>query len=197
MLTEADEDKLLGIRTSGRDDSASGEINFPYEPTDYCVLERLAYSGFIRKKNCVLDYGCGKGRVGFYLSYQTHCRVIGIDYDRRMIASAAENLQHFKANRDIRFLAENAARYEPDPSVDRIYFFNPFAEKVLGSALSRIEESYYRNPRDILLFFYYPSDAYVANMMTDDRFSFLDEIPCGDLFQKEDPRERILIFEYR
>lgn len=39
------------------------------EPTPYCVLERLANSGLIRKKDVVLDYGCGKGRVDFFLYY--------------------------------------------------------------------------------------------------------------------------------
>lgn len=42
-------DKLLHIRTMGRDDSHSDEHRFPYEPTPYCVLERLANSGCIRK----------------------------------------------------------------------------------------------------------------------------------------------------
>lgn len=59
-------DKLLHIRTMGRDDSHSDEHRFPYEPTPYCVLERLANSGCIRKGNTVIDYGCGKGRVDFF-----------------------------------------------------------------------------------------------------------------------------------
>ena len=35
-------DKLLKIKTSGRDDSHSDQFHYPYEPTPYCVLERLA-----------------------------------------------------------------------------------------------------------------------------------------------------------
>lgn len=55
-------DKLLKIRTTGRDDSHSDQYRYPYEPTPYCVLERLANSGMIGKQNTVLDYGTGKGR---------------------------------------------------------------------------------------------------------------------------------------
>ena len=69
-------DKLLHIRTMGRDDSHSDEHRFPYEPTPYCVLERLANSGCIRKGNTVIDYGCGKGRVDFFLAYQTSSFVL-------------------------------------------------------------------------------------------------------------------------
>ena len=71
-------DKLLRIKTTGRDDSMADQYRYPYEPTPYSVLERLAGSGYISKRNVLLDYGCGKGRVDFYLSYQTRCRTLGI-----------------------------------------------------------------------------------------------------------------------
>ena len=40
-------DKLLKIKTTGRDDSRSDQYRYPYEPTQYCVLERLANNGLI------------------------------------------------------------------------------------------------------------------------------------------------------
>ena len=64
-------DKRLQIKTTGRDDSSADQYRYPYEPTPYTVLERLVNSGLIREGDVVLDYGCGKGRVGFFLSYQT------------------------------------------------------------------------------------------------------------------------------
>ena len=82
-MNEIQWDKLLNIKTTGRDDSRADQFRYPYEPTPYCVLERLANSGYITKKNTVLDYGCGKGRVDFFLSYQTRCKTIGIEYDDR------------------------------------------------------------------------------------------------------------------
>ena len=41
-------DKLLKIKTTGRDDSRADQYRYPYEPTPYMVLERLANSGLIR-----------------------------------------------------------------------------------------------------------------------------------------------------
>ena len=84
-------DRFLKIRTSGRDDSHADQYRYPYEPTAYVVLERLANSGLIRKNNTLLDYGTGKGRVCFYLSYQTRCKTIGIEYDERIYQGATEN----------------------------------------------------------------------------------------------------------
>ena len=84
-------DKLLHIKTTGRDDSGADQYRYPYEPTPYSVLERLANSGFINKKDVVLDYGCGKGRVDFYLAYQTKANTIGVEYDERIYQGAIEN----------------------------------------------------------------------------------------------------------
>ena len=82
-LPEVRWDRLLRIKTAGRDDSSADQYRYPYEPTPYSVLERLAGSGWIRKGNILLDYGCGKGRVGLFLSCQTRCRSIGVEYDPR------------------------------------------------------------------------------------------------------------------
>ena len=83
-------DKLLKIKTTGRDDSRSDQYCYPYEPTPYCVLERLAYCGYLGKKNHLLDYGCGKGRVDFFLAWQVRCRTTGVEYDERMIKAAEQ-----------------------------------------------------------------------------------------------------------
>ncbi|MDD5802823.1 class I SAM-dependent methyltransferase [Blautia sp. HCP3S3_H10_1] len=188
-------DKLLKIKTTGRDDSHSDQYRFPYEPTPYCVLERLANSGLIGKKNTVLDYGTGKGRVCFYLSYQTRCQSVGIEYDERIFAGARENQEHAVSGGRASFVKTNAETYAVPENVDRCYFFNPFSVEILQKVLARIYDSFYDNPREMLLFFYYPSDEYISYLMTEEQLLFSDEIDCMDLFEGENRRERILVFE--
>ena len=188
-------DKLLRIKTSGRDDSRADQYRYPYEPTPYSVLESLANAGYIGKKNTLIDYGCGKGRVDFFLSYQTRCKSIGIEYDDRIYATAVENQKQAAAAGRTSFLMENAETYQVPAEADRFYFFNPFSVEILRSVIGRVLESYYENPREIFLFFYYPSDEYVSYLMTVDELEFYDEIECDDLFKGKDPRERILIFQ--
>jgi hypothetical protein len=60
--------------------------------------------------------------------------------------------------------------------------------------MARILESWYEAPREIMLFFYYPSAEYMAHLMTVEELEFEDEIACDDLFEGSDPRERIMIF---
>lgn len=194
-MNEEKWDRLLQIRTSGRDDSHADQYRYPYEPTPYCVLERLADSGYLRKGNTLLDYGCGKGRVEFFLSWQTRCRSIGIEYDERIYEKAVENQKRAAAAGRVTFELVNAEQFQVPEEADRVYFFNPFSLEILQKVISRIIDSYYAAPREILLFFYYPSDEYISFLMTVDELTFSDEIDCGDLFQGKDSCERIIIFE--
>nr|WP_295307611.1 SAM-dependent methyltransferase [uncultured Blautia sp.] len=188
-------DKLLKIKTTGRDDSRSDQYRYPYEPTPYSVLERLANSGYIRKKNVLLDYGCGKGRVDLFMTYQTRCHAIGIEYDDRIFATACENKKSGISGERTVFLLENAENYQVPAEVDRVFFFNPFSIEILRKVIAAVTAFCYEKPREMLLFFYYPQDEYISYLMTVDELMFVDEIDCRDLFDGENPRERIVIFE--
>lgn len=194
-MNEAQWDKLLHIRTSGRDDSHADQYRYPYEPTPYSVLERLANTGYISKKNVLLDYGCGKGRVDFFMAYQTKCHAIGIEYDERIYDKATENQKNAISASRTQFEKMNAEQFIVPENADCMYFFNPFSVEILKSVIARILESYYDNPRHIQLFFYYPSDEYISYLMTVGELMFADEIDCSDLFEGNEVRERIVIFE--
>lgn len=195
-MDEKQWDKLLHIKTSGRDDSHSDTIHYPYEPTPYSVLERLVKSNYISKKDTIIDYGCGKGRVGFFLNHELKCSVVGIEFDERIYSTAEENKQTYKPFSKIEFIHTYAEQYQITNATG-FYFFNPFSVEILKSVMRNILNSYYENPRQMKLFFYYPNDEYLAYLMNVDELMFTDEIDCRDLFDGENDRERILIFEIR
>lgn len=187
-------DRLLKIRTSGRDDSEADTFFYPYEPTPYVVLERLAESGYIGKKDTLIDYGAGKGRVGFFLAHETKCHTIGVEISERFYGKAVENRETAVSGRRTEFVNADARTFEVPPSANRFFFFNPFSVDILKSVMKRITASCYEAPREVKLFFYFPSDDYVAYLMSVPEISFLDEIDTSDLFEEEKERERILIF---
>ena len=188
-------DKLLQIRTTGRDETGADQYHHPYEPTPYSVLERLVSSGLIGEQDVVLDYGCGKGRVDFFLSYRAKAKTVGMEYDGRIYQIALDNLRSVISRVKPQFVLMRAEEYEVPPEVNRCWFFNPFSVEILHKVMARILESYYENPREIFLFFYYPADEYIAYLMTVDELEFYDEIECDDLFAGSDSRERIMIFQ--
>ena len=188
-------DASLRIQTCGRDELGADEYHHPYEPTPYSVLDRLASSGLIGKDDVVLDYGCGKGRVGFFLSYRRSAKTIGIEYDNRIYQGALENQKTTISRIKPDFVLTKAEEYEVPAEVNRCYFFNPFSVEILHKVMARIIESWYDSPREVLLFFYYPADEYISYLMTVAEMEFYDEIECDDLFEGNDPRERIMIFQ--
>lgn len=193
MRTESFWDEKLHISTCGRLDYQEDKVHFPYEPTPYCVLERLAESGYIGKDDILLDYGCGKGRVPIFMSARTGCRSIGVEYDMALGACAEDNRSQGRMAA-VSIERVDAEKYTLPPDVNRCYFFNPFGEQILRGVLDRICSSFYESPREILLFFYYPNEEHVAILMTRPELMFVDEIDCMDLFPGNNPRERILVF---
>lgn len=192
-MKEHEWDKMLKIKTSGRDDSNADEFHYPYEPTPYCVLERLADCGLIRKKSKVIDYGCGKGRVSFYLNYVLGCDTCGIEYDERIYQQAVQNQHTYVKYKKPEFYCKRAEEFQVTEE-DCFYFFNPFSLEILKAVMRQILDSYYQNPRKMYFFFYYPQDDYLSWLMTADEIVFYDEIDCSDLFAGENERERIMIF---
>ena len=192
-LTEEQWERKLNIRTSGGNDHSADGENFPYEPTPYSVLVRLAESGYLTGNNKLVDYGCGKGRVSVFLAGRIHCQVIGIDYNENLIRQAEENRMRSRV-KGITFLHMAAEQYELTDE-DSFFFFNPFSEVILKRVIDRIVWSWYENPRKIQLFFYYPTDEDAAVLTGTQELTFSDEIDCSDLFEGDQKRERILVFE--
>lgn len=186
----------MNICTIGGDAPLEDANHYPYEPTPYSVLERIVENDYINAEDIVVDYGCGKGRVGFFLNNMIGCQVLGIDYDERMYALAQENLSRYGSDKGVEFACISAEKYEVTDA-DCFYFFNPFSDTILRSVISKIRKSYYENPRDMKLFFYYPSDEYVSYLMTVQELCFVDEIDCQDLFEGRNEREKVLIFEMK
>ena len=191
-MTDREWDKALHIQTMGREDETGGKY-MPYEPTPYSVLLRLAESGLIRASDHLLDYGCGKGRAAIFLASRTGCRATGIDHSEKLIAMAGENRARTPLGGRVRFLRAQAERYDPKEE-NAFFFFNPFSEEVLRIALRRILRAQDENPRAMRLFFYYPSGAFLSCLAGEPRLVPAEEIDCRDLFDGDNPREKISVF---
>lgn len=195
MDLEVELDRHLKIKTNGRDDSNSNYINFPYEATPYCVLQVLANSGYITKKDTIIDFGCGKGRVDFYLAYSTKAKMIGIEYDLRLYNAAMKNHESAISSNRVSFVNCCASEYEIPSSVTGVYFFNPFSVEILEKVIDNITTSQEQNPRDIKLFFYYLSKDYVNYLNSRKDIIHLEVIDCKYLFSEEDSREYLGVYQ--
>lgn len=195
MSLEIELDKILKIKTTGRDDTNSNFQNFPYEPTPYSVLQSLINTGYITKKDKIIDYGCGKGRVSFYLAYSTKTKTIGIEYDERLYNQALDNHKKSISSARVEFIHTNASIYEVPLDVTGAYFFNPFSVTILMDVIENIRKSKKINNRDIYLFFYYPSKEYISYLDRCDDVIHIEDIDCMDHFKTYDKKEYITIYK--
>ena len=193
-MKEKEWEKLLRIKTTGRDDTRSDTFRYPYEPTSYEVLERLANTGIIGKNNTLLDYGCGKGRVSIFMAYQTKCHSIGIEYDERIYNRALANKTDAVSGNKVKFLCVDAVGFKIPDNVDRFFFFNPFSVEIFKSVLANIIDSYYENQREMLVMCYYPSDEYLMCLSQEYNVTFVEEIDCSDISDGESRREKVVVY---
>ena len=194
LRSESSWDRYLRIKTTGRDDSNADDNRYPYEPTPYSVLQRLAETGMITKRDTLLDYGCGKGRVSFFMAHETGCRTLGVEINTRLYEKALKNRETAVSGMKTAFFRDDAALFTVPEQVNRAFFFNPFSVKVLRPVMDRIRHSWYNEPREILLFFYFPALEYTGFLMQEETLAFEDEIDTSDLFYENQAREKILIF---
>ena len=189
-MTEREWDKRLRIKTIGREDEDNPHYS-PYEPTPYAVLQRLADSDHIRRRDHLLDYGCGKGRVAFFMASVIGCRATGIDQSQKLIDMAKENRRASGLGDRVTLKCCLAEQYDVhDENV--FFFFNPFSLKVFEAVVRRLVA------RDVgKLILYYPSEEYILWLNLIPELEHVDTIDCGDLFNGKNDREKIEIFRLR
>ena len=169
----------------------------------YCIKSPETHKGhwqeiFPSQQPLHIEIGMGKGRFMMDLAAaHPDINYLGIERYSSVLLRALQKMEENPLP-NLFFIcmdAADVAEVFDHGEVDRIYFFNPFSIEILKKVLARVLESYYENPRELLLFFYYPSDEYISYLMTVDELIFSDEIDCKDLFPGENKRERIVVFE--
>ena len=197
-------EKLLNIKTSGEQKIFNESLHYNrYEPTSYSALEILSKEYKFTEEDNIVDFGCGKGRLNFYINHFFDSTVTGIEMNTFFYKEAIDNKRdylkkHKKKKDKINFLNCFAEEYNINPSDNKFYFFNPFSIqifiKVIGNILISVEE--YERTVDVIL--YYPSDDYIYFLENNTPFVLLNEIKLPYLYDN-DPRHSFLVYrlEYR
>ena len=194
MTSEQEWEQVLQIKTAGRDDSRSNTEHHPYEPTDYCVLERWRTAVIFARNILSSIMAVARAVLAFLWLTKRACHSIGIEYDERLYEKALLNGESPAARNRVRFVHGDAALYELPVQADRCFFFNPFALHTIKRVLGNIFDSLYHHPREIKLFFYYVNEE-VENFLNNHvRLEREEPIDCSDLFEESDERNEFLVY---
>ncbi|HOB41252.1 MAG: class I SAM-dependent methyltransferase [Limnochordia bacterium] len=158
-------DRDLGIKTTGLREWDNTSLYNRYEATPYRGMEALFQSYRLGRTGRVVDFGCGRGRVVFYIHRRFQVPVVGIEANDKTYMEALENkrryrekARHIKA--PIRLKYGLAEHYVVKPQDSCFYFFNPFSSRVFEKVLRNIAASLEKHPREIDLILYYPLPEY-------------------------------------
>lgn len=192
-------EKLLNIKTGGNQQGFHKSFHYHrYEPTPYSALEELFKHYKLHASDRVVDFGCGKGRLSFYIHYFFHANVTGIEMDHTLFHEAVENRRSYGRKtknhlEKIQFICCLAEEYEIHPQDNRFYFFNPFSIQVFRRIMNNILVSVEQAKRDIELILYYPSEDYIYFLENDTAFELKVEAHVPFVY-KHNPNERFLVY---
>ena len=195
-------DKLLNINTIGNQNWKNASIhNHPYEPTLYMALEELFKNYNLSKNDHIVDFGCGMGRLIFYINYYFKSYVTGVEINERYYEEALINkINYVKKNKKsedkINFECNLAQQYEISTLDNKFYFFNPFSIQIFSKVINNILESYEENMRDMDVIMYYPSAEYLDFLDYKTPFILNKEVYLKDLYEKDD-KEKFVIYSLK
>jgi SAM-dependent methyltransferase len=128
----------LGIRTSGSERVPAGAVFIPYVPIPYRAIGPILSRLNLGPNDVFVDVGCGKGRVLCCASRSPVRKVIGIDFDERLVRAAEENAHRVRGRRaaiECRHARAEDFHYG-DATV--LYLYHPFERPIMDRFLARV-----------------------------------------------------------
>lgn len=199
-MGERKQDKLLGIRTVGIREWADNNIQYNrYEPTPYKALNELSKNYKFKDIDRIVDFGCGRGRVAFYLHNRFHLPVTGIEANDKTYEEALENKAIYRMNAKhinapIKFKYGLAQHYKIDKRDNCFYFFNPFSAHIFRKVVHNIMRSVEKDRRTVDLILYYPISEYKDFLKNNTPFTIINKIRVPE---RSDKKEKFIIYRLK
>lgn len=202
IMKESQYEELLNIKTSGEELWSEKIKHYhPYQATSYEALEKLFEKYIVSENDYIVDFGCGKGRLNFYINYFFKANVTGIEMDNNYYKECLINKENYlnktkRRSNSIDFVCCYAQDYNIKKLENKFYFFNPFSVQIFRKIVNNILDSYYEYKRKVELILYYPSNDYIYYLENETPFTLKDEVILDYLYDS-DNQERFLIYELR
>ena len=190
-------DKELRIKTGGiQTDNHHSYYHHKYEPTAYEILDQLFDELPLTTNDSFVDFGCGKGRINFYVHHRFHCQSVGVELNDEYYQIALDNKSSYQDTHkeQIQFHHILAQSYLPSEKDNYFYFFNPFSVEIFGHVINNIYDSIADNPRDCTLILYYPDSDYIYYLENQTCLTFVQTIPVSGY--SKDSRECFCIYKF-
>ncbi|MDZ5474089.1 methyltransferase [Bacillus sp. 31A1R] len=195
-MNEKNYDELLNIKTTGNQMGFHSSFHYHrYEATPYEALDSLFEMYELNSKHRIVDFGCGKGRLNFYIHYFFQAEVVGVEMSENFFQEAIRNRDQYckrvKTGKErMHFHFGLAEQYPIELRDNRFYFFNPFSLAIFMKVIRNILLSYELEKRELDVILYYPSEDYIYYLENQTSFELAKEIKLSE----KDVSERFLVY---
>lgn len=202
MHSEKGRDRFLHVQTMSVGERANESSHYHhYEATSYWMLDELFEVYEVNREGAFVDFGCGKGRVLFYVHHYFQMAVVGIEMNDQLYREALLNETSYLQNKKklakpIKIEHEFAERYPIEGIETTFFLFNPFSLQIFMKVLDNILRSVEENPRTVDLILYYPAGEYIDYIEMKTPFYLLKEIEIAGLVEG-DGRERFVVYRHQ
>lgn len=199
-MGERRRDKLLGINTIGIREWKDRRTQYNrYEATPYKALDKLFKYYKPSKDDKVVDFGCGRGRISFYIHNRFHIPVTGIEANSITFEEALDNkstyrlkAQHISA--PINFSFGLAEHYKIKDDENCFYFFNPFSVEIFKKVVTNIMFSLVEKKRTVHLILFYPLPEFENFLKAETPFEIIKNIK---MLRARDKYDKFIIYRLR
>ncbi len=195
-MAERKYEEMLNIRTTGLREWRNETHYHRYEATPYKALDELFKVYKLQKDDEVVDFGCGRGRVSFYIHNRFKIPVTGVEVNDQTFDEALDNKRSYRylasdIEAPIRFNFALAEQFEIEETDTVFYFFNPFSVDIFKQVVHNILKSVEENERSIDLILYYPTGSYKRFMADHTPFKLINKVRVPDA---QDKKEKFLVY---
>lgn len=181
MKHERKHDESLNISTIGIREWRNQEGDYNrYEATPYKALDKFFKVYHLKEGDEVIDFGCGRGRVSFYIHDRFEVPVTGIEANDQTFEESLDNqTSYLRRNKPIdapiHFDYGLAEDYEISATANRFYFFNPFSIHIFKKVVQNILDSVKKTPRSVDIILYYPLPEFKRYLKRETPFELMNK----------------------
>lgn len=116
----------------------SGGVLHGYAKTNEKHLKEIFSTLDIKREDCLLDVGCGKGVVLREAARYPFGKIAGIDIDANLVKIARRNFKILGLTDRVHCAAANAMDYREYGNYNTFFFFNPFSQEIFQAVINEI-----------------------------------------------------------
>jgi SAM-dependent methyltransferase len=152
----------LGISTTGSERVPSDAVFIPYVPIPYRAIFPILSELGLTADDVFVDVGCGKGRMVCCASRWPARKVVGIDFDEKLVQSARQNASRVRGRKAQIECSQARAEAFDYRDATVVYLYHPFSRPIMEQFLERLDRTRSKHT---------PLRIVYANAVHDDAFA--------------------------